>query len=70
MATWQDGTFDVNMTSLEVVRTQHHMHRFIRRYLLLKVKPNTGQTLGTTDTRKRRKMRLSLKGGPFLPLRL
>ena len=43
------------MTSSEVVRTRHHIPRFIRRYLVLKIKPNTGQTLGTTDKRERRK---------------
>ena len=55
MATQQDGTFDVNMTLLEVVRTRHHIHRFLRRYMVLKIKPNTGQTAGTTDNIERRK---------------
>ena len=55
MATWHDGTFDVNMTSSEVVRTRHHIRRFLRRSLVLKIKPNTGQTLGTTDKIERRK---------------
>ena len=41
--------------SSEVVRTRHHIRGFIRRSLLLKTKPNTGQTLGTTDKRDRRK---------------
>ena len=65
MATWHDGTFDVNMTSLEVVRTRNHIRRFLRRSLLLKIKPNTGQMLGTTDKIERRKIWPSLKGGPF-----
>ena len=52
MATWHDGTFDVNMTPSEVVRTRHHIRRFLRRFLVLKIKPNTGQTLGTTDKRE------------------
>ena len=55
MATRCDGTFDVNMTSSEVVRTRHHIRRFLCRSLVLKIKPNTGQTLGTTDKIKRRK---------------
>ena len=55
MNTLHDGTFEVNMTSLEVVRTRHHLLRFLRRYLLLKIKPNTGQMLGTTDKIERRK---------------
>ena len=70
MATWHDGTFDVNMTSSEVVRTRHHIRRFLRRYLVLKIKPNTGQTLGTTDKIERRKIWWSLKWGPFWILRL
>ena len=38
MATYHDGTFDINMTSSEVVRTRHHIRRFLRRYLVLKIK--------------------------------
>ena len=41
------------MTSSEVVLRRHHMHKFLRRYLLLKIKPNTLQMLGTTDKRER-----------------
>ena len=37
MANGQDGTFDVNMTSLEVARTRHHIRRILRRYLVLKI---------------------------------
>ena len=55
MATCHDGTFDVNMTSSEVVHTCHYIRRFLRRSLLLKIKPNTGQTLGTTEKIERRK---------------
>ena len=54
MATCHDGNFDVNMTSLEVVHTRHHMRGFLRRYLVLKMKPISGQPLGTTDKKKRR----------------
>ena len=49
MATLHDGTFDVNMTVSEVLRTRHHIRRFIRRSLVLKIKRNTGQTLRTMD---------------------
>ena len=42
MATWHDGNFDVNMMSTEVVRTGHHIRRFLRISLVLKIKPNTG----------------------------
>ena len=49
MATCQDGTLDVNMTLWKVVRTCHHICRLIRRSMLLKIKPNTDQTPGTTD---------------------
>ena len=55
MATWHNGNFDVNMMSLEVVHTRHHIRRFLRRSLVLKIKPNTGQTLGTKYNRERRK---------------
>ena len=55
MATWRDGTFDVNMTSSEVVRRRHHIRRFLRRSLVLKIKPISGQKLGTTDKRERKK---------------
>ena len=36
------------MTSSKVVRTLHHISRFLRRSLVLKIKLNTGQTPGTT----------------------
>ena len=55
MATSLNGTFDVNMTSSEVVRIRHHIRRFLRRYPVLKIKPSKVQTLGTTDKRERRK---------------
>ena len=38
MATWCDGTFDVNMTSSEVVHTRHHIRGFLRISLVLKIK--------------------------------
>ena len=55
MATSQDGTFDVNITSYKVVLTRHHIRRFLHRSIVLKIKPNTGQTSGTTDKIERRK---------------
>ena len=62
MATSHDGTFYVNMTSSEVVRTRHHMRRFLRKSLVLKIKPNTGQTLGTTDKIERSKNMVKSEG--------
>ena len=70
MATWQDGTFDGNMTSSSGVYTRHRLRMFLRRSLLLKIKPSTGQTLGTTDKRERRKNMAKSVGGPCWLLRL
>ena len=70
MATWHDGTFDVKMMSSEFVRTRHRICRFLRISLVLKINPNTGHTLGTTDKIERRKKWISLKGVPFWLLRL
>ena len=70
MATWCDGKFDVNMTSLEVVRTRHHIRRFLRRSLVLKIKLITGQTLGTTDKTERRNNMAKSEGRYFWLLRL
>ena len=36
-----------NMMSSKGVRTRHHIRRFLRRYLVLKIYQNTGQTPGT-----------------------
>ena len=66
MDTWQDGTFDLNMTLSEVVRTRHHIRRFLSRSLVLKIKPNTGQTPGTTDKIGRRRNVDSSKGRALL----
>ena len=68
MATWHDGTIDVNMTSLEVMRTRHHIRRFLRRSLVLEIKPNTGQTLGTTDKIERRKNMAKSEGRALLTI--
>ena len=40
------------------------------RSLLLRIQPNTGQTPGTTDKTERRKIWISMKGGPFCPFTL
>ena len=61
MATWQDGNFEINMMSSEVVITRHHISRFLHRSPLLKIKPNTCQTPGTTD-KIEKKIWLSLRG--------
>ena len=68
MATWKDGTFDVSMMSLEVIHTRHCMRRFLCRSLVLKIKPNTGQTLGTTDKRERRKNMAKSEGRALLTI--
>ena len=54
--TWKYGQMYVHMTSSKVVRTPHHIRRFIRRDLLLKMKLNTGQTPGTTSKGKKTNM--------------
>ena len=66
MATWCDGTIDVNMTSFEVVCTCHRIRRFLRRSLVLKINPNTGQTPGTTDKIERRKIMAKSEGRSLL----
>ena len=63
-----DGTFDVNMTSSEVVCTHHNIRRFIRRSLVLKIKPSTGQTLGTTDKIERRRNMAKSEGRALLTI--
>ena len=68
MATWHDGTFDVNMTSSEVVCTRRHICRFLRRSLVLKIKPSTCQTLGTTDKIERRKNMVKSEGRALLTI--
>ena len=60
MATWCDGKFDVNMMSSGVVRTRHHIRRFLHRSLVLKIKPNIGQTLGNSDKIERSLVRFFL----------
>ena len=46
----------VHMTSSKVVRTRHHIGRFIRRSLVMKIHPSTGQTPGTTAEGKKTNM--------------
>ena len=61
--TWRYGQMYVNMTSAKLARTRHHIRRFPRRSLVLKIKPNIGQTIGTTDKRERRK-NIAMSEGP------
>ena len=56
------------MTSSEVVRTRHHIRRFLRISLLLKIKPNTGQTLGNSDKIERRKIMAKSEGRSLLTI--
>ena len=66
----KNGNFGTYMMSSEVVHTHHHIRGFLRKSLVLRIKPNTGQTLGTTDKRERRKHMAKSIGGPFWLLRL
>ena len=50
------------MTSLEVVRTRHHIRGFLHRSLVLETKPNIGKTLGTTDNREKGKNKAKSEG--------
>ena len=70
MATWHDGTFDVNIRSSDVVCTRHHIRRFLRRSLVLKIKPNTGQTPGTTEKIERRKNMDESEGRALLTIEI
>ena len=45
--TWWNRQMCVNMTSSKVVCTRHHIRMFLRRSLVMKINPNTGQTPGT-----------------------
>ena len=56
------------MTSSKVVRTSHHMRRFLRRSMVLKIKPNTGQTSGTAESIERRKNMAKFEGGALLTI--
>ena len=55
MATWLYGQKQQNMMSSKRVHTRHHIHRFLRKYLALKIHPNTGQTPGTMTEGKKKK---------------
>ena len=68
IVTLHDGKFDVNMTASDVVRTRHHIRRFLRRFMVLTIKPNTGQTLGTTDNIERRKNMAKSEGRALLTI--
>ena len=54
------------MMSLEVIRTRHHIRRFLRRSLVLKFKPNTCQTTDTMDNIERRRNMAKSEGRVFL----
>ena len=68
MATWHDGNFDVNITWSESLCRHHHIRGFIHRPLVVKIKPNTGQTLGTTDKREIRRNMIKSEGRAFLTI--
>ena len=51
--TWWNGQIYVNITSSKGVHTRHLIRRFLRRYLVLKIYPKTGQTSGTRDEGKK-----------------
>ena len=69
MVTCQYGHKYENMTSSKRVPTYHHIHRFLCKYLELKIYPNAGQMPGTMykgkrEKGKREKIWPSLKGPP------
>ena len=55
------------MTSSKHVHTHHHIHMFLRKYLVPKIYPNAGQTPGTTEEGRIRK-KANSTGGPILVL--
>ena len=65
MATQQDGTFDVNMTSYKGVCTHQHIRSFLHRTLLLKIIPNTGHALYKMENGEIRKNMAKSEGVPF-----
>ena len=56
MFTWQYGHKYKNMTSSKRVRTRHHIQKFLHKYLILKIHPNSGQALGITAEGRKGKM--------------
>ena len=54
--TFQNGQMCVHMMSPKVIHTRHHIHRFLRRYLVLKIHLNTGQMPDTTAEGKKKNM--------------
>ena len=51
------------MTPSKCGGTHHHILRFLRRYLVLKMHPNAGQGTGTTAEGEKKNMGKSLGGG-------
>ena len=62
--TWWNGQMYIYMTSLKVVHTLHHIHRFLHRSLVIKIHPNPCQTPGTTENGKKNNMAKS-EGASF-----
>ena len=56
MVTCQYGQTYKHITSSKTVRTRHYIRRFLRRYLVLKIHPNAGQTPGTGEEGKKKKI--------------
>ena len=53
------------MMRSKFVRKIHHMSSFLRRYMLPQIHLDVGHKPGTTAKEKKKKIWLSLKGGPF-----
>ena len=51
MANLQDKHFDINMIPSQGVRKRNHIRKLLSISLVLKIDPNTVQTIGTTDKR-------------------
>ena len=56
------------MMSSEVIRTRHHIRMFLRRSLVLKIKPNTAQALGNSDKIERKKNMAKSEGRALLTI--
>ena len=55
MADWLYGHKHKNMASSKRACTHHHIRKFLRKSLVLKIHPNIGQTLGYTTEGKKEK---------------
>ena len=56
MDTWLYVQKHKNIMSSKSVHIRHHICRFICKYLVLKIHPNTGQTRGTKAEGKKKNM--------------